>query len=156
MRPYLYIWRAYAEPFPEFVHAARLLGIAVAAVSEGRPRKVASWWSDDIDRKEGVEILNALSAGVSPVATVSAGNRIQPEWRAPSLLGQLAMQAVQDIVGARRIRTCPCGITFTASGNRAKHHDSRCGAKYRKRAERKNRKKVSNRGGTGRRRRLRS
>ncbi len=49
--------------------------------------------------EKAMERLNGIAHGVTPVVGRDEKGRFHQEWRSPSLLGHLAMQPVQDLIG---------------------------------------------------------
>ena len=140
-------WQSYAEPLQYFVQVARFFANAleVTAIPDGPPvieREVP------LDRTAAVARLNHLSSVVTPIVTVSGGGSYEQEWQAPSMLGHLAMQASQNLLGDRKIISCDaCQALFSSAHHSARFCSDLCGNRQRKRDQRKRdkRKKTARR-----------
>ena len=141
-------WSAYAEPVDDFLRAARWFANAIDAVGapedapviekEGSKSKTGKILRGEVrlSRSGAIDRLNRLSSGVTPVVTLNQDGYEQ-SWRSPSMLGCLAMQALQDLLGGERILLCAqCAHAF-----RSAHHNKRfcsklCGDRLHKREQR--------------------
>jgi hypothetical protein len=152
-------WSAYAEPIDDFLQAARWFANAIDAVGvpegppviekEERKSKTGEILLPEVrlDRSGAIDRLNSLSSGVTPVVTLDH-NDYQQSWRSPSMLGYLAMQALQDLLGGERILLCAhCAHAFRSSHHSARFCSLVCANRQRKREQRKRdkRKKTSRR-----------
>jgi hypothetical protein len=156
-------WSAYAEPFDDFLQVARWFANAIDAVGapEGSPVIEKEELKSNtgkilrpevrLDRSEAIDRLNRLSSGVTPVVTLNHKDYGQ-SWQSHSMLGYLAMQALQDLLGGERILLCAhCGHTF-----RSAHHSVRfcsiiCANRQHKREQRKRDKRKKSAGNRGKR-----
>lgn len=121
---------AYCEPFEEFLQWGRELSTAVALLQ--LTNNVERW-------TQGAAALSWLAAAVSPVLRLDSRKRAQLTWRSPSLIGSLALEAMQRMAASRRVRMCKdpqCGRLFIPTNARAEYHDNTCRWRHHKEIER--------------------
>jgi len=133
-------WRLYAEPVEEFLHAAATLHRALNAFqmltsgpTEDEPRV------DPTSAYQAVAHLDSLFSGVNPVLHFASDGTAHLQWNSASLLGSIAMMAVQDLLAGSRMLVCantPCGELFLAHKYQAKFCSDRCRRTAQKRAYR--------------------
>ena len=141
-------WSAYAEPFDYFIQVARWFANAIDAVgaAEGPPviekkelkSKTGKTLRREVrlDRSGAIDRLNRLSSGVTPVVILDH-NDYEQSWRSPSMLGYLAMQALQDLLRGERILLCAhCAHTFRSSHHSVRFCSIVCANRQRKREQR--------------------
>lgn len=115
-------WSLYQEPVADFIAAARALVDAVELVGKKPVEMTAAFdFLLSTVRPVIVEVRRHRGPGVS-----------QQSWRAHSLLGSLAMMAVQDLSVGRRGRVRKCGechatyVSFALKGATPKWCSRRC------------------------------
>lgn len=97
--------RAYGEPVPMIMYAARELDFAVRYGGSSGPAGLVSG---------AHEMLNALAVPASPALTEDEGALV-PGIDSPSLLATLATTVMTELAGGARSVVCPvCGRAFTA------------------------------------------
>ncbi len=146
-------WPAYAEPFEYFIQVARWFANAIDAVGapDGSPviekeelkSKTGKVLRREVrlDRAGAIDRLNRLSSGVTPVVTLD-NNDYDQSWRSPSMLGYLAMQALQNLLGGEKILLCAhCSHTFSSSHHSVRFCSIACANRQRKREQRKREKR---------------
>jgi hypothetical protein len=154
-------WQTYAEPLRYFLQVARFLANAIEVIASANHKPVIereerrSSLNDKVIQDEqrlnlpaAIARLNHLSKSVTPIVSVDYRGRFKQQWRAPSMLGYLAMQAVQELLGNRKIISCgSCSQTFASDHPRARFCSAICGSRKRQQEhrKRKGRKKTSRR-----------
>jgi hypothetical protein len=155
-------WKIYAEPILYFLQVARFFANAVEVIANPDHQPVVereerrSGHNDKVIQEEevldlpaAIARLNHLSKSVTPIVSVDEKGGLQQHWRAPSMLGYLAMQAVQELLGDRKIIRCDaCPKIFTSNHHAARHCSDLCGDRKRKQRQRKkkeNEKKTARR-----------
>ncbi len=133
-------WKSYCEPLDRFLARARHLDHAVRAVSGEVVTDLDIYPREVLDAEKAMERLNGIAHGVTPVVGRDENGRFHQEWRSPSLLGHLAMQVVQDLIGGY-IRRCHCGNSFSSRNPKRRHCSDRCGTLFRVRKHRTKSKK---------------
>jgi predicted RNA-binding Zn ribbon-like protein len=156
-------WSAYAEPFDDFLRVARWFANAIDAV--GAPEDSPVIEQEELKSKTGkihrqevrldqsgaIDRLNRLSSGVTPVVTLNHKDYGQ-SWRSHSMLGYLAMQALQDLLGGERILLCAhCGHTFRSAHHSARFCSKLCANRQHQREHRKRNKRKKSAGNRGKR-----
>jgi len=129
-------WRAYGEPFDHFVRIACHLGNALTVIADPDGEPVIESGGVQLEYDAALARLNALAAPVSTEVVRAGRGKYHQTWQSPSLLGYLAMQAVQDLLGERRILKCPCDQLFATTHHRARHCSKTCADRWRQRAHR--------------------
>jgi hypothetical protein len=133
-------WEVYSEPLSDFVHVARFLGDAIQILGARKPPAIddlAGNRTATLNRVGALARLNNLTGVVTPQLEAKRGRAYRQVWCSPSLLGHLAMQVFQDLVGARRTVTCDCGVTISTAHSRARFCSERCGNRSRQRRRRR-------------------
>ena len=102
-------WRLYAEPVEDFLMAGRALRQALIRLLEWKAKPD----SDQGSARRGMNVLNSLVTGVASIALPQLDGTVHLRWVSPSLLGSLAMMALQDLSELRRLLRCAnCGKLF--------------------------------------------
>jgi hypothetical protein len=145
-------WQSYAEPLRYFLQVARFFANAIEVIESGSHQPVIEqeervFTHDEktythperrLDLPSAIDRLNLLSKSVSPIVSVDDKGRFQQHWRSPSMLGYLAMQAVQELLGDRKIIRCDaCPKIFASNHHRARFCSKLCADRQRKREQRK-------------------
>lgn len=155
-------WQTYAEPLRYFLQVARFFANAIEVIADPNHQPVIereerrSSLNDKVNEKEqrlnleaAIGRLNHLSKSVTPIISINNKGMLQQHWRAPSMLGYLAMQAVQELLGDRTIIRCDaCPKIFTSNHHASRYCSERCGNRKRKQRLRKkkaNKKKTARR-----------
>ena len=131
-------WQAYAEPIREFMVNARWFANAIQVLAGEPSAKIVEGRESALDRAGAVERLQRLMTPVTLGLQLAKG-RYHQLWRSPSLLGHLAMQAVEDLLGKRRRWvTCPaCDKVVPTTHHRKRFCSERCASRYRQQQQRK-------------------
>jgi len=134
-------WKMYAEPVEEFLQGARILKSALAELS-CLPKKKSKLTNEEIHRSLfGRKLLHSLVDGMCPVLDI-INDKFQQRWMAPSLLGSLAMMALQDLGEQRGFLVCRvCNKLFVSKAYQATYCSIRCRNTFNKREYRKNLRK---------------
>jgi hypothetical protein len=138
-------WEQYGEPWHLFLDTARYFTNAIEVISDPEGASIIEYRNQPLDKKAAIERINQLASGVTPSISVDRRGRYRQSWKSPSLLGHLAMQASQDLLGHRPPTKCPCGVKFASSHPRAKYCSELCANRYRKRAQRDRERKSTSR-----------
>ena len=133
-------WRLYAEPVEEFLQNAATLHrtlntfqILTSGPPADEPRV------DPTSAHQAVAQLDSLFSGVHPILHFASDGSAHLQWNGASLLGSIAMMAVQDLLAGSRMLVCantPCGELFLAHKYQAKFCSDRCRRTAQKRAYR--------------------
>ena len=135
----------YSEPWHLFLNTARHFANAVEVIADPKGAPIIEYRNKPLDKKAAIERLNQLANGVTPSISVDPRGRYKQIWKSPSLLGHLAMQASQDLLGHRPPIACPCGVTFASNHPDATYCSKLCRDRYHKRAQRDRERKSSSR-----------
>jgi len=128
-------WREYEEPLNSFVFEARYLANALEVLAD--PKRIiaegpeAFGPAETLDFEGAVRRLNSYTAGMTTQLSVMDDGTYRQEWKSSSLLGHLAMQAIQDLLGERRLLMCRCGAIFSTLHPKTKYCSELCGNRYR-------------------------
>ncbi len=115
-------WQVYAEPVQEFLGAAWVLRNALEWLGQWKANA-----SDAKLARQGMNLINSLVACVSVIALPSPEGPIRQRWVSPSLLGSLAMMALQDLTELRRVLPCAnCRRLFVTESYQRKFCSDRC------------------------------
>ena len=119
-------WRGYAEPLNDFVAtAARLRELVCDAADPAVGKRKRAVTASAFDS------LNSLIASVRRTVALDRRGRPAASWGSPSLLGHLAMQVSQDLIGGSRLVRCVCGTVTTTSHPSKRWCSNRCGNRER-------------------------
>lgn len=129
-------WQQYAEPVADFANAATELLTAVTALRALRP--IQSLTEDErYDLAYGRDVLHALVSSVKPVLGFGEDGRPEMRWASGSLIGSIAMMALEDVSQGSLLRRCAvCGRAFATRDARAIYCTARCRRTSQKRASR--------------------
>jgi hypothetical protein len=126
--PNEHFWRAYGEPLSDFVEAGELLGGALEAFREARELREAGD-SAGAEQSEafGSSLLVTMTCVATPVLRHTREGRLTFAWGTPSLLSNLAIMAMSDLVGGARLISCAsCGVTAVTRSPNGKYCSARC------------------------------
>lgn len=118
-------WQDYAEPVDVFLRTAATLRDAVLKAAQVPPeseRQQVAQFRGARDRLEG------FLGSVNPTL-VTNGNSLEQRWSGQSLLGVIAMMAVQDLVSNRRLLMCQarrCKKMFLSAAYQARYCSEPC------------------------------
>lgn len=137
-------WLEYAEPFQPFIDSAKTFANAFLVLSEARESSIREWVPQlgkvvKLNVADAMERLNRLASPVSPTVIRKKwklGWRYATRWESPSLLGHLAMQALQDLTGDCRIVQCPCSKIVVSTHHKKKFCSKKCQQRFNKRGQR--------------------
>ncbi len=127
-------WRLYQERIDWFLEAATLLRDSVFKLSDWRnaaQRETANTEAVEIMKRAArgmrADVLNSMIAESTTIVTAGEDGSVMQRWRAHSLLGCLAMMAVQDLTERQRIFRCVvCGKPCVTSAYQAEYCSDRC------------------------------
>ena len=130
-------WKQYGEPFDYFVQVALFFTNAVRVLADSGDEIIDEGSDEPLDRAGARTRLNDLMNGVTPSVAVDKRGRNVESWRSPSLLGHLARQAVDELLGDRRVIICrDCERIFASSHWHAEYCSDRCATRNRVRRHR--------------------
>jgi hypothetical protein len=131
-------WRLYREPLEGIVDAARTLKLAL--LESGTPQHQAG----------AARRLNFLLDSVTPEIRPARGRFVQ-RFASSSLLGTLALMAVQDLSDDAKLQECPgCKKLFVATRPKEVHCSPTCRHRMQKRNQRAEKSKNRKHRGRGR------
>jgi hypothetical protein len=136
-------WKWYAEPLEYFIRIACFFEHAIRVIGDPSGNPVVEHRGEELTRDKALARLtayaNCVSVGLTEDTKDGSFTQI---WRSPSLLGHLSMQAIQNLLGERRIINCRCGATFSSAHWNAKHCTETCASRYKKRDQRERDKRL--------------
>ena len=137
-------WQEYEEPFEQFILTAKRFANAIEVLTGPRSKSIAEHEAGPITSKLDHEAaLKRLNDYASPVCQtlsrkrLKRGSRYEMHWESPSLIGHLAMQALQDLLGDSRLIKCRCSKIVVVTHHAAKYCSTRCQERYKKQAQRR-------------------
>lgn len=128
-------WLEYTEPIHEFLNAAWLLSSTLSVLATAKRHGTSG--TDKSALVEALHNLHLLLAPVGPSVTVNEDGTFRQTIASISLLGSLAMMAVQDLTEDRLRECAGCGIFFTADRSDALYHSDQCRWRKQKQGQRK-------------------
>ncbi len=117
-------WQLYAEPVNAFLSGALYLRFALWCLSGRRHLKTTKNSRDSVE--EGTRFIQRVVAPVSPTVELSEDGALHQKWSPPSLLGSLAMMALQDLVSDRLHFCTTCRRFFTSGAYQVLYCSERC------------------------------
>ena len=138
-------FQCYAEPLGEFLRFGSLLLDSVEALSAERPFDMKDFPEDE-ERTEELErswsslgFLNSLSQSAELIAVWESDGTVRQAWWTPSLLGAIAVMALNEVAGGLPPRICAidgCGEVFKPVKRSARYHSAQCKGRQKKRKQR--------------------
>lgn len=137
-------WSEYAEPYEGFIRTAKRFANAIEVLTGPRSRSIAEriigYQTLKIDHEAALKRLNAYASPVCQTLSrkrLKSGSRYEMHWESPSLIGHLATQALQDLLGDSRLIKCRCSRIVVVTHHAAKYCSARCQERYKKQAQRR-------------------
>ncbi len=120
-------WHLYGEPIGEFIAAATTFKAAIEGLAQMGP---IDQISDEQAGKvvEGRGLLHALVQDIRSAVALSDQGTMRQLWVSTSLLGTLAMMALEDLTGSTgRVRRCStCARLFVSRSYQASYCSQTC------------------------------
>ena len=127
-------WKLYGEPVEDFVAAGLALETSIRMLCSLRGKTRLTQRQQEV-REQALDVLNGLAGTTSPYAVSDQNGAYRQDLQLTSLIGALAMMALQDLTGGGQdIHICAakdCGRVFTSKAYQAAYCTERC----KKRAE---------------------
>ena len=106
-------WRAYAEPWGDFVDGMQRLDEALWDLDHHKSGEVSRLDAERVE--EGRGLLEALLAPAGVTVVPETDGSFSQQWVWGSLLNAFAMMALHDLTESRRVRRCDtCGRLFVS------------------------------------------